>query len=54
MDFTLEDIPDDEIARRRAVFEPLVASVRDLVDADIPARGGGGREGGAHQFFFFF
>ncbi|UEA57961.1 PaaI family thioesterase [Gordonia otitidis] len=35
MDFTLEDISDDEIARRRAVFEPLVASVRDLVDAVI-------------------
>ena len=35
MDFTLEDISDDEIARRRAVFEPLVASVRELVDAVI-------------------
>ena len=35
MDFTLEDISDDEIARRRAVFEPLVSSVRELVDAVI-------------------
>lgn len=35
MDFTLEDISDDEMARRRAVFEPLVASVRELVDAVI-------------------
>ncbi|MGV9712864.1 PaaI family thioesterase [Gordonia sp. NPDC003424] len=35
MEFTLEDISDAEIARRRAVFEPLTAAVRELIDATI-------------------
>lgn len=35
MQFTLEDISDDEIARRRAIYEPLTDSVRQLIDAVI-------------------
>ncbi|MEE4021454.1 PaaI family thioesterase [Gordonia sp. PKS22-38] len=35
MEFTLEDISDDEIARRRDLYEPLTDSVRELVDAVI-------------------
>lgn len=35
MDFTLEDISESEIARRRAVYEPLADSVRELIDAVI-------------------
>jgi acyl-coenzyme A thioesterase PaaI-like protein len=35
MQFTLEDISDAEIARRRGVYEPLTESVRELIDAAI-------------------
>lgn len=35
MDFTIEDISEAEIARRRAVVEPLTETVRDLIDAVI-------------------
>lgn len=35
MEFTLEDISDEEIARRRALYEPLTDSVRELIDAVI-------------------
>ncbi|MDY6808398.1 MAG: PaaI family thioesterase [Actinomycetota bacterium] len=35
MEFTLEDISDAEIARRRALYEPLTESVRELIDAAI-------------------
>ncbi|MGC4933954.1 PaaI family thioesterase [Gordonia sp. DT30] len=35
MQFTLEDISDEEIARRRSVYEPLTDSVRQLIDAVI-------------------
>ncbi|MFW0795467.1 PaaI family thioesterase [Gordonia sp. CPCC 205515] len=35
MEFTLEDISDAEIARRRALFEPLTDAVRGLIDATI-------------------
>lgn len=35
MQFTLEDITDDEIARRRALYEPLTESIRDLIDVAI-------------------
>jgi hypothetical protein len=33
--FLLEDISTDEIERRRATYEPLTESVRDLIDATI-------------------
>lgn len=35
MKFTLEDISQEEILRRHSTFEPLVDSVRDLIDAVI-------------------
>ncbi|WP_040509910.1 PaaI family thioesterase [Gordonia soli] len=35
MEFTLEDISDEEIMRRRALYEPFTDSVRDLIDAVI-------------------
>lgn len=35
MEFTLEDISDAEIARRRALYEPLTEAVRELIDAAI-------------------
>lgn len=35
MEFTLEEIDDAEIARRRDLYEPLAATVRDLIDATI-------------------
>lgn len=35
MEFTLEDISAAEIDRRRALFEPLTNSVRELIDATI-------------------
>ncbi len=36
MEFILEDITEDEVARRRGVYTPpLTDSVRDLVDAVI-------------------
>ncbi len=35
MEFMLEDISDDEIARRRELYEPLTNSVRELIDAVI-------------------
>ncbi|GAB92680.1 PaaI family thioesterase [Gordonia rhizosphera] len=35
MEFTFEDISGAEIARRTAVYEPLTAAVRDLIDAVI-------------------
>ena len=35
LDFTVEDWSADEVARRRAVYQPLAESVRALVDATI-------------------
>lgn len=35
LEFTVEDIPAEEVARLRAIYEPLAESVRDLVDATI-------------------
>lgn len=35
LEFTLEDISPEEIARLRGIYEPLTQSVRDLVDATI-------------------
>jgi acyl-coenzyme A thioesterase PaaI-like protein len=35
MEFILEDISEDEVARRRGVYTPLTDTVRDLVDAVI-------------------
>lgn len=35
LEFTIEDIPAEEMARLRAIYEPLAESVRDLVDATI-------------------
>lgn len=35
LEFTVEDISADEIARLRSIYEPLAVSVRDLVDATI-------------------
>ncbi|KAF0970340.1 MULTISPECIES: PaaI family thioesterase [Gordonia] len=35
MEFILEDITEDEVARRRGVYTPLTDTVRDLVDAVI-------------------
>ncbi|MDS1113205.1 PaaI family thioesterase [Gordonia westfalica] len=35
MEFILEDISEDEVARRRDVYTPLTDTVRDLVDAVI-------------------
>ena len=35
LEFTVEDISAEEIARLRATYEPLAESVRDLVDATI-------------------
>lgn len=35
LEFTVEDISADEIARLRSIYEPLAMSVRDLVDATI-------------------
>lgn len=38
LEFTVEDISAEEIARLRALYEPLACSVRDLVDATIRTR----------------
>ena len=35
LEFTVEDWSAEEVARRRAIYEPLAASVRELVDAAI-------------------
>ncbi|MCH5644642.1 MULTISPECIES: PaaI family thioesterase [unclassified Gordonia (in: high G+C Gram-positive bacteria)] len=35
MEFTLEDISEDEVQRRREVYAPLADTVRELVDAVI-------------------
>ena len=35
LEFTVEDISAEEIARLRGIYEPLTESVRDLVDATI-------------------
>ena len=35
LEFTVEDISAEEIARLRGIYEPLAESVRDLVDATI-------------------
>ena len=35
LEFTVEDISVAEVARLRAIYEPLAESVRDLVDATI-------------------
>ncbi len=35
LEFTVEDISAEEMARLRAIYEPLAESVRDLVDATI-------------------
>ncbi|WP_328356601.1 PaaI family thioesterase [Mycobacterium sp. NBC_00419] len=35
LEFTVEDIPAEEVARLRAIYEPLTESVRELVDATI-------------------
>lgn len=35
LEFTVEDLPAEEIARLRAIYEPLAESVRELVDATI-------------------
>jgi hypothetical protein len=35
LEFTVEDVSAEEIARLRAIYEPLAESVRDLVDATI-------------------
>jgi acyl-coenzyme A thioesterase PaaI-like protein len=35
LDFTLENISSDDIARLRALYEPLAESVRELIDATI-------------------
>ena len=35
LEFTVEDIPAEEVARLRAIYEPLAESVRELVDATI-------------------
>ena len=42
LEFTVEDISDDEIARLRSIYEPLAESVRDLVDATIRTRADAG------------
>ena len=38
LEFTVEDISAEEIARLRGIYEPLTESVRDLVDATIRTR----------------
>jgi acyl-coenzyme A thioesterase PaaI-like protein len=35
LDFTVENLTAEEVARLRAIYEPLTHSVRDLVDATI-------------------
>ena len=35
LDFTVENLSTEEVARLRAIYEPLTQSVRDLVDATI-------------------
>ncbi|MGY4709347.1 PaaI family thioesterase [Mycolicibacterium sp. CBM1] len=35
LEFTVEDLSADDIARLRAVYEPLAESVRELIDATI-------------------
>jgi acyl-coenzyme A thioesterase PaaI-like protein len=35
LDFTLENISADDMERRRAVYEPLAQSVRELIDATV-------------------
>ena len=35
MEFTLEDISEAEVARRRDLYAPLADTVRDLIDAVI-------------------
>lgn len=35
IDFTTENVPADELERRRAVYGPLTQSVRELIDATI-------------------
>lgn len=35
LEFTVEDLSPEEIARLRAIYEPLAVSVRELVDATI-------------------
>lgn len=35
LDFTVENLTADEVARLRAIYEPLTQSVRELVDATI-------------------
>jgi acyl-coenzyme A thioesterase PaaI-like protein len=35
LDFTVENLTAEEVARMRAIYEPLTQSVRDLIDATI-------------------
>jgi acyl-coenzyme A thioesterase PaaI-like protein len=35
LDFTVENLTAEEVARLRAIYEPLTQSVRDLIDATI-------------------
>jgi hypothetical protein len=35
LDFTLEDISSEDVARLRALYEPLAQSVRELIDVTI-------------------
>jgi hypothetical protein len=35
LDWTLENLSADDVARLRAIYEPLTESVRELIDATI-------------------
>ena len=35
LEFTLENLTADDVARLRAIYEPLTESVRELIDATI-------------------